>query len=282
MDPSGAVLIGGVYTESQNTSSQDLFFRKLDGSSGFTLWTTTFGTHASNFFNGLTSDANGGVYATGSTTGSFPGTPGASSQSSVANDSFVLKLNGATGAKTWVSQIEQSAGSNIGPFSIAVDPSGNPVVAGAVSTEGISVGFGADANASGFVAKYSTVDGSPIWNKTFSTGKGDQLTGVAVATSGDVFVVGFTNGVFASGFSQPTEDIVLLELGTDGSNVSARQFGTGPLISGSITSEPQVTVGASGEVIVGAGTQGAYPGFANPDNMTQMFLMSFSDSSSSC
>jgi hypothetical protein len=80
---------------------------------------------------------------------------------------------------------------------VAVDPSGNVLVTGGV-TGRVDIGGGTltttgpayDVNYDIFVAKYSGVDGSYIWAKTFGSTSSEFGLGVAVDASGNALATG--------------------------------------------------------------------------------------------
>ena len=106
----------------------------------------------------------------------------------------------------------------------------------------------------------------------YSTGKGDEITGIGVTTNGDVYAVGVTNGVFAYGFTTPTQDIFTLQLSPGGDDLAAVQIGTGPLVSGGTTVGPVIALYGASTVFIGDPTDGAYPGFANASKSVEMFI----------
>jgi hypothetical protein len=268
VDPLGQVVVAGVYSATGAPTTSNLFFRKLDGGTGDELWTSEFGTSANDFFNGLTSDAAGDLYATVTTTGPFPGTP------TGQTNNYLLKLTGSTGAEVWANTLQGETVPYVLPFALTAKDD-YVVVGGSAATKSIAVGFFADPSAECFITKYSSADGSTIWNKTFSSGSGDEITGVAVTQSGNVVATGVTNGVFAPELVQPKDDLLLLELTPDGSNLSATQFGVAPITYGSAPVGPVISTGLNGDVFIAGPVQGSYPAFSNPANDIQMFFMNF-------
>src|ERR1041384_8402353 len=77
---------------------------------------------------------------------------------------------------------------------VALDGSGGAVVAGYVSGGALpgQHDFGGDYDA--FVRRYHA-DGSIAWTHQFGTSGGDQAERVVTDAAGDVFVVGWTNGM---------------------------------------------------------------------------------------
>jgi hypothetical protein len=97
---------------------------------------------------------------------------------------------------------------------LATDPQGNVIAAG--FTTGAFPGF---SNPNGvpedFVAKFSPT-GSQLWLQQFGTGSGDQLSGVAVDSNGNIFVAGVTQGAFP-GFANASHNPQIMVEKLDGS-----------------------------------------------------------------
>lgn len=145
---------------------------------------------------------------------------------------FLAKLSGLDGSHLWSKYFPGSHVQTLS-YGVAVDGSGSVLITGYMYSGGIqpgSVDFGGgplpcvgDYATSGFVAKFSGVDGSHIWSKGFGccTGWG-QGTGVAVDPSGNVLVTGEFGGTVDFGGGPltsvpnpeggPSPDIFLLKL----------------------------------------------------------------------
>ena len=267
VDPTGAVIIGGVFSPATDASATNLFFQKIDGTSGSLIWQTTFGTNATDSFQKLTCDADGEIYAIGQTTGAFPG------QSTGMTSPFLIKLAGSTGAQVWVSPIPVTGMSIVFPFSVVVMQNA-VIIGGAASNSSVTIGSSAYVGEEGFLTEFSSTNGSSTWNKVLSTGAGDAITGVS-ASSGNIYATGETNGLFAAGFSQPEQDMMLLTFALDGTDLTAVQFGTGPIINQTAQIGPQIVASATGQVYVAGPVQTPFPGFSNPSNSLQLFVTRF-------
>jgi hypothetical protein len=68
-----------------------------------------------------------------------------------------------------------------------------------------------------------------------------------------------------------------LKFDPNGQNLWARQIGNGPpdVAAGDIQAGPSLAVDMSGNIFVGNQTQGALPGFPNPNNAVEMFVAKF-------
>jgi len=237
------------------------------------LWMNAYGQNVFNAVNQIAVDSQDNLFAVGSTMGSFPGSSGQ------ATSSYVLKIN-SSGTLLWSPTVLFP--NVIGDVAaLAVDSQGDVVVAGAALNPGqvpkpaLFVGFGAAPDECGFLAKFSGQTGTTIWTDAFSSGLGDQLSSVTIDSNNNVIASGITNGIFSSSFQQPDDNILLVKFTPDGNNEWVQQLGTGPLTNGTIPVGPLVTSGASNNIYLGAGTQGAYPGFSNPTSAIEMLVSKF-------
>jgi hypothetical protein len=172
--------------------NRDAFVAKLDGS-GALLWNTFLGGISSDYGRSLAVDTSGNVYVTG-----LSGWPWGSPvrPHTLLDDAFAAKLDGS-GALLWNTFLGGSDHDD--GLSIAVHTSGNIYVAGSSNaTWGSPVrpfaGGGID---DAFAAKLDG-SGALLWN-TFLGGTGaDNGSGLAVDTSGNVFVTGQSDATWGS------------------------------------------------------------------------------------
>lgn len=98
LDSAGDIYITGATVDTldgiPNAGGFDVFVVKYDGA-GNRLWTRQFGSTADDFAYGITADANGNIYFTGSTAGNLDG-----NTNSGAEDIFVTKYS-AAGNRIW-------------------------------------------------------------------------------------------------------------------------------------------------------------------------------------
>jgi hypothetical protein len=266
--PDDSIILGGVYSSHTDATSAFLFVEKLDASSGAMLWQVKFGTGASASLDGLGCDSNGDVYIAAQTTGSFPG------QAAGPSTSSLVKLSGADGTGKWAQVISEPNLAITTPLGLAVG-SKAIVVGGATSNKFTTIGSSADIAETAFLASFNPSDGSTQWNKVLSTSYGDEITGVGVSAAGDVYALGETNGLFARGFTQPADNMMLLKFSPDGTNLSDSQFGTGPIINQEAGIGPQMAISPTGAIYIGGPIQTPFPGFSNPNNELQLFIARF-------
>lgn len=170
----GQVTAGGI----------DAFVRKYSPS-GDVLWTSQFGTAATEALAGIASHATG-VYVAGYTTGTFPGEPGGSGV-----DVFVAKLDPETGGLLWVRQFGVR-GQSI--------PATERVIGGVdVDDTGVYVAGLVSPGLASLLRRYD-FDGSLLWEREISSSNGclAALFAVAVHSTG-VYAVGQTAPGFFGG-----------------------------------------------------------------------------------
>jgi hypothetical protein len=190
----------------------DIFLTKFN-STGNKILTRQFGTTGNDIGYGVAVDKTGNVYVTGST----EGTLGASAFG--LSDVFLAKFD-SSGNPVFIKQFG-TTGNDIG-YGVAVDSSGNVYVAG--STEGI-LGASAFGLSDVFLAKFDS-SGNPVFIKQFGTTGNDIGYGVAVDSSGNVYIPGSTGGSLPGNVSSGQLDIFLARFDSSGNQVFIEQFGT--------------------------------------------------------
>lgn len=103
---------------------------------------------------------------------------------------------------------------------VVVDSSNNSYVVGN-TTGSMSTSFG---GTDGFIAKYDS-DGLLLYSKNFGTTLEESVTGVALDSSGNIYVTGSTNGDFSS-TAIGGLDAFLVKFSNDGTQVLSKNFGT--------------------------------------------------------
>lgn len=268
--PSGQLLLAGVLTPSTPGQSQNMFVAAANSTTGSVLWSQVFGANATDAIYAVTTDGIGGVYFSGATSGPFPG---ASAQSSQA---FVAKLAISDGRLVWTQSFSTlQASSQLLLASLAVAPDGNIIAAGSQSGSGFVVGQGAAGGASVLLLKVSGATGSLLWQKTYSSGSGDQLSTVRSLANGEIYAVGSTNGTFSSQYTQPTQNIFLMKFDSLGDALWVQQFGTGPILNTTVPFGVHLDTNSANVIFVGGATQGAYPGASNPSSAVEGFVAEF-------
>ena len=112
VDASGNIYVAGVSASTWGnpvnaySASNDAFVAKLSPS-GALLWNTFLGGSAADYAYGVTVDANGNLYVTGSSADTW-GSP--LNAYSAGDDAFVARLNSSDGQLTWNTFLGSSAG----------------------------------------------------------------------------------------------------------------------------------------------------------------------------
>ena len=176
VDSSGNVYVLGS-TRSTGAGTYDFLIAKYN-TSGAIQWQRTLGGTDRDEGQGIAVDSSGNVYVTGRCQSAGAG----------SIDFLIAKYN-ASGTIQW----QRTLGGTDIDFSlaIAVDSSGNVYVTGYTSVGGLGQEF--------LITKYNT-SGTIQWQRTLSGTGDDQGYGVAVDSSGDVYVVGQTTSAGAGNF----------------------------------------------------------------------------------
>jgi len=198
-----------------NGGTSDAFVAKVNFSGTALVYSTYLGGSEADVGQGIKVDSSGNVYIVGYTFSSdFPVQNALQTSNAGAPDAFVAKLNASGSALTFSTYLGGS-GDDRG-FGVALDTSGNIYVTGASqSTDFPTTSTAFQTNNQGsrdaFVSKLNSA-GSALTYSTFLGGSGaDQGNAIAVDSSGDAFVTGFTQ---SSDF--PTANPVQAILGISG------------------------------------------------------------------
>ncbi|MBW6454623.1 MAG: SBBP repeat-containing protein [Trueperaceae bacterium] len=216
-DAAGNVLVtGSTFGElspGPDLGCDDAFLRKYDAT-GNLLWTRQFGTPATDRAWSVAADASGNLVVVGFTYGSFAATLVGDP------DTFVRKYD-PSGNELWTRQFGV-AGAGTWGYGTAVDGFGNVLVVG--HTTGNLVPGSHAGGSDAFVRKYDA-SGNVLWTRQFGSSSYDVARRVAVDGSGDVLVVGGTEGALV-GTGYGGTDAFVRRYDTYGNLVWTRQFGT--------------------------------------------------------
>ena len=246
VDASGdAYIVGftdGTLPGQTSTGGSDAYIRKYD-SSGNVLWTQQFGSGLGTTAYGVAVDASGNAFVVGDTFGALPG-----QISSGRDDAFICKFD-SSGNLLWTQQF--GTGGNDLAQGVAVDASGDALVVG--YTSGIFPGQTYYGGQDAFVCKFNG-SGDNLWTTQFGSNNDDTAQSLSVDTSGNAFVVGYTDGTFPGQTSSGGQDSFVCKFDSSGNEVWTNQYGTP-----NSDSANGVTVDASGTpFVVGYSGSNAY------------------------
>jgi hypothetical protein len=197
VDKSGNVYVAGLSYVTWGSpvrpfaGSYDAFAAKLNRS-GALQWNTFLGGSLNDYAEAIAVDTSGNVYVTGYS-GATWGSP--VHPFSGAYDAFAAKLNGS-GVLQWNTFLGQSL--NDYGYGIAVDTSGNVYVAGSSAASwGSPIRPFSAGSYDAFAAKLNG-SGALQWNTFLGWADEDYGRGIAVDTSGNVFVTGYSAASWGS------------------------------------------------------------------------------------
>lgn len=252
VDGSGNVYLGGYFEGSMTTPAlpqigdSDAFAIKLNAS-GTTTWAKNFGGSGANVSGStIAVDGSGNVYLGGSFQNANLTTPALTPIGN--NDAFAFKLN-ASGTTMWAKNFGGNGAYAYGK-SIAVDGSGNVVLAGYFSDANLTTPLLTQIGSfDGFAVKLNA-SGATTWAKSYGgNGAQVQIYATAMDGSGNIYL----GGNFYSTLTTPPltpiggQDAFAFKLDTSGTTTWAKNFG-GSNAAAYVTA---IAVDSSGNVFLG-------------------------------
>jgi hypothetical protein len=226
----GELVVAG-WTNSFGSGSRDVLVMRLDSSNGTVLWARAWGGTGTDEAIDLALASNGDVVVAGATTSLGAG----------GDDVLVLRLSGSSGAVVWARTWGGSSHDQVWAVAIASD--------GDVVAAGYTVSFGAGGN-DALLLRLNSSSGDVVWARTWGGLRSDNPRDVAVASNGDVVIVGDTLGFAQTAGSR---NAFVLAINANG---SAPVF---PVLSSSVLASVglapgAMTASAAGTVTVPAGS----------------------------
>ena len=262
VDSSGNSYVTG-YTDggldgNSSSGKKDFFLIKYN-SSGTKEWTKQEGSSGDDYAYGVAVDSSDNIYVTGYTDKKLHG-----NNSSGRFDMFLVKYN-SSGTRQWTKQLGTS--NNEYASAVETDSSDNIYVTGMTwgGLDGSTkprycMGYGT-VKASRectdiFLVKYNS-SGTKQWVKQLegSSKSYDKAQGLAVDSSDNIYVTGYTNGGLDGNTSSGGYDILLVKYNSGGSKQWLQQFGSSKNDMGL-----EVNVDSKGNIYVTGYTQGGLDG----------------------
>jgi hypothetical protein len=195
-----------------SAGTYDIFLAKYDAS-GKKLWTKLLGSADWDKAFGIAVDSKDNIYITGQTSGDLDGNDNAGGQ-----DAFIARYD-SSGTKMWTKL-----------FGGFFDERGNAIAVGGGDsiyiTGGADGGLGGVLNSDIFLAKFDT-SGNEQWLSKIATHCYESGTGVAVDSSGNVYVTGIVlTCSLDDEVALGKRDVFLSKFDSSGNKLWVRQFGT--------------------------------------------------------
>jgi len=187
-----------------NFGGLDFFIVKYN-SSGTKQWTKQFGTSSEDRGTSITVDSSDNIYVTGYTKGGLDG-----NTSFGGLDFFIMKLN-SSGTKQWTKQFGTS--SDDAGEGIRVDSSDNIYLTG--NTKGGLDGNTNFGDLDFFIMKLNS-SGTKQWTKQFGTSSEDYVEEMAMDSTDNIYLAGYTQGGLDGNTSLGFADIFLVKYNSDG------------------------------------------------------------------
>lgn len=171
-------------------NSWNIWIAKYDSGFGTQHWSTELGSEKAELSGRLTLDHRGGLYITGSTSGKMTDE---ANQGDL--DAFIAKYDATLGKQLWLNQIGTTSRDTVN--SIAIGNSGDLYAVG--QSAGAIPGAKATAQGSNdaWLGRYDADSGCQMWATQLGTDKQDLAVGIAVDSSGSVYISGSTGGEFS-------------------------------------------------------------------------------------
>ena len=204
----------GGLDSNNNLGSADVILVKYD-SNNKKIWTKQIGTPKEEKANGITIDSSNNIYISGYTKGKFD-----NDTYSSRPDIFLSKFNSG-GTNQWI----KSFGTPFDDYSngIAVDSSGNIYISG--YTKGDFDNDSITANPDIILLKYNS-SGTKLWHKQIGTSFDDRGNGIAIDSSNNIYITGYSKGDLDNKTNSGRSDAFLMKFDSGGSKQWTKLIGT--------------------------------------------------------
>lgn len=204
------------------------------------------GTSSDDYAYALALAPDGGKVVVGATKGNIDG----SNQGQT--DAFAIKI-GSNGSQVWKKQFGSTANDRF--WAVAIDSDGSIYAGGA--TEGNLAGHASFGGTDPMLFKLNAADGTPAWSRHIGNGTTETGRGVAIDSSGDVYLTGRSSDSMDPGDPEAAHignsDNYIVKFAADGTRGWTRQFGTA-------TADESYAIAAGAALYVAGATQGGMDG----------------------
>ncbi len=180
------------------------------------------------------------------------------------NFSYSIKIE-----KKWSGTQQFGSDKGDGTFGVAVDSLSNIYVTG--FTNGAFDGYTNAGNDDIFLVKYDS-SGEKQWIRQLGSTNLDHAYEVSTDSTGNIYIVGCTQGSFAGYTNAGSDDIFLVKYNPSGEKQWTRQMGT--------NAEEKVlgfSIAGTGDIYVAGLTKGAFDGYTNAGS-DDIFLVKYNSS----
>eukprot|EP00003_Mantamonas_plastica_P003876 TRINITY_DN13042_c0_g2_i1.p1 TRINITY_DN13042_c0_g2~~TRINITY_DN13042_c0_g2_i1.p1 ORF type:complete len:1425 (+),score=395.50 TRINITY_DN13042_c0_g2_i1:2961-7235(+) len=189
---------------------------RFSSTTGERVWTTQWGSTATDIAYGLAASTDGYVYVTGTTAGSFDGKPHLGS-----NDIALSELHAANGSIVW--SVQLGGAEEDDATDVVIDSQNQPIVVGHTTTTTFD-GLTNAGNYDIFVVKFH-VNGTRQWSSLKGTTATDNAFSAVVGSDDAIYVLGRTLGALGDA-NLGGYDSVLVKMNAQGAFQWSKQFGS--------------------------------------------------------
>jgi hypothetical protein len=282
IDPSDDLSYSTTYkiqvTKAVKDSSGNFLSNKYESTNGFvtTSWAGTqlLGVPSPNSSTpengrGIALDSSNNIYITGEAgnNGDSSGDVGLDGNTFLGVEDIFLVKYSSNGVKQWTKQF--GTATNDIAKGIAIDSSNNIYLAGETSGA-----LDSQTNAGGkdiFLVKYNS-GGTRQWTKLLGTSSEEVTNGIAIDSSNNIYITGYTEGALDSQTNSGSTDLFLVKYNSSGTKQWTKLLGTS-------THEYAygIAVDSSNNIYLTGGTYGALDGQTNSGRW-DIFLVKFDSS----
>jgi hypothetical protein len=268
VDESGVYIVGTTGAGSLNgqptnpDSNYDGYIVKY-GSGGEIMWTRIISGMTGTVYDvntrGVAIDRWGNVCVVGDTRGRLADAP-----SMVGGTDAYIRCFNSTGDILWTAQFGTADLDTA--YGIVLDNDGDAYVVG--STTGLFPGESKGGSTDAYIRKFST--GREQWTRQFGQGGTDSAAEVELDASGNVFVVGYTEGMFAGASTAGGVDAYVRKYNNTGTDLWTRQVSTPATEYGR-----GLAIDSHGNATVVGTTEGTFPSQVSAGEAEDAFVQTF-------